>query len=192
MEPDDEDKSMLGTAQRQAFEEWLAQDDSKVHVIVSPVIFSTFSTTGADAWRSFKVERDALLAVLADHGTEHTFIISGDQHWSAILHMEVGLDSPYTLYEFQTTPLGSGLRGAPEQVNIHVIAMDNTHQVFGVFDVDTHVDPPALDFTLCAVGEPCAPQMEPPPSQQDISVGTVPYSVFFEGSERGFTLLPSE
>jgi alkaline phosphatase D len=192
MEPDDADKSMLGAAQRQAFEEWLAQDDSNVHVIVSPVIVSTFSTTGADAWRSFKVERDALLEVLADHGTKHTFIISGDQHWSAILHMEAGEDSPYTLYEFQTTPLASGTRFAPDKVNEHVIALDRWHQVFGVFDIDTHVDPPALDFTLCAVGEPCAVHMEPPPTQLDVSEATVPYSIFFEGSERGFELLPSE
>jgi hypothetical protein len=34
--------------------------------------------------------------------------------------------------------------------------------------------------------------MEPPPMQLDISEATVPYSAFFEGSDRGFVLLPSD
>jgi alkaline phosphatase D len=192
MDSDDEDKSMLGAAQRQAFEEWLAEDSSKVHVIVSSVLVGNFTTTGADPWTSFRVERDALLQVIADHRTPNTFVISGDQHWSAILHMELGDDAPYSLYEFQSTPLGSGIRGAPQRADESVLALDNTHQVFGVFDVDTQVDPPRLEYTLCAVGESCTPHMERPPTELDVTVATVPYSVSFKGSDRGFVMVPSE
>jgi phosphodiesterase/alkaline phosphatase D-like protein len=186
MDDNDADKSMLGTAQRQAFEEWLTGDDSRVHVIVSSVILSDFTTTGQDPWSSFSTERDALLDVLVEHATANTFVISGDQHWSAVLELSPGELEPYSLYEFQTTPLGSGLRAAPQDVDQRVIALDNKHQVFGVFDIDTRVDPPRLDFTMCAVNEPCTPHAEPGPQSVDIQTAVLPYSMFFEGGDHGF------
>ena len=201
MEPDDADKSMLGDAQRQAFEEWLVTDDSKVHVIVSSVIVGDFTTTGHDPWKSFKVERDAWLDLLAEHGTENTFVVSGDQHWSAILHMEPGDDVPYSLYEFQCTPLAKTERHGPPRTDGSVVGLDATSRMkLGVFDIDTRVSPPRLDYTLCAVGEPCAPTMEPGPVQLEpiidddrtYPVATLPYSASFEGSERGFVRLPDE
>lgn len=192
MEPDDADKTMLGAAQRQLFEEWLSGDDSAVHVIVSSVIFADFTTTGADPWTSFSVERDALLDTIAQNATKNTFIVSGDQHWSAVLHLTPGDVTPYSLYEFQTTPLGAGLRPAPEAPDDTALALDNTHQVFGVFDIDTRTEPPLLDFTLCAAGEPCEPHMEPAPEITGAAAANVPYSVAFEGSARGFIMVPSE
>ena len=186
MDANDADKSMLGTAQRQAVEEWLTGDDSRVHVIVSSVILSDFTTTGEDPWSSFSTERDALLEVLVEHATANTFVISGDQHWSAVLKLTPGELEPYSLYEFQSTPLGSGLRAAPENIDERVLGLDNKHQVFGVFDIDTRVDPPRLDFTMCAVDEPCTPHAEPGPVSVDINTAVLPYSMFFEGSEHGF------
>jgi alkaline phosphatase D len=189
MAANDAGKSMLGAAQHQAFEEWLASDDSRVHVIVSSVIVSDFRTTGADPWRAFSAERDALLAVLAEHKTANTFIVSGDQHWSAVLKLSPGGElEPYSLYEFQATPLASGERPVPAEPDERVLALDNKHLVFGVFDVDTRTDPPLLDFTMCAVGGPCAPHREPPPSTVARDQATLPYSLFFSGSDRGFVL----
>jgi alkaline phosphatase D len=182
-------KTMLGTAQRKALEDWLADDANRVRVIVSAVIFSTFRTTGADSWRAFEAERFALLDTIAAHGDKATTIIlSGDQHWSAVLRNEVGKPARYTVYEFQTTPLGSGLRAAPEKVDDTVLALDNTHRVFGLFDIDTQSEPPRLDFTLCAVGEPCNPHAEPPPRSIDHHTATVPYSLSFVASDRGLVL----
>jgi len=184
----DPTKTMLGAAQRKALEDWLANDPSRVRVIVSAVIFSTVRTTGADSWRAFEVERLALLAAIAAHGEKATIILSGDQHWSAVLRNTVDKPARYTVYEFQTTPLGSGLRPAPEKVNDSVLALDNTHRVFGLFDIDTRSDPPRLDFTLCAVGEPCNPHNEPPPRSIDPQTATVPYSLSFVTSDGGFVL----
>jgi alkaline phosphatase D len=186
MDANDADKSMLGTVQRQAFEEWLTRDDSRVHVIVSSVILSDFTTTGEDPWSSFSNERDALLKVLVEHATANTFVISGDQHWSAVLKLSPGELEPYSLYEFQTTPLGSGLRAAPQNIDDQVIGLDNKHRVFGLFDIDTRVDPPRLDFTMCAVSEPCDPHAESGPVSVDVNTAVLPYSMFFEGSDRGF------
>lgn len=184
----DPTKTMLGAAQRKALEDWLANDSSRVHVIVSPVIFSTVRTTGADSWRAFETERLALLDAIATHGKKTTFIVSGDQHWSAVLRNTVDKPARYTVYEFQTTPLGSGLRPAPEKTNDSVLALDNTHLVFGLFDIDTQVEPPRMDFTLCAVGKACKPHAEPPPRSIDHHTATVPYSLSFVASDRGFVL----
>jgi len=193
MEEDDVDKTMLGAEQRQAFEEWLADKTHRVHVIVSSVIFSQSTTTGADPWRSFSVERDALLAVLADNLTPNTFIVSGDQHWSAVLKFTHNdLDERYSLYEFQTTPLGSGERDAPNNANENITGLDNKHQVFGVFDIDTRQDPPLLDFTMCAVGRPCEPHTEPPPESIDVDTASLPYTLFFEGGANGFEMLDGQ
>jgi alkaline phosphatase D len=185
---DDADKSMLGPGQRQAFEEWLANDDSRVHVIVSSVLVNDFSGTGPDAWRSFATERDAWLDVIAAHGTANTFIVSGDQHWSAVLQLTHGELAPYVLYEFLTTPLHARLHKPPRNPDDSVLALDNTHLVFGVFDVDTRADPPELAFTMCAVGEPCAPHREAAPIYT-AEGGTVPHSLRFVGGPRGFTLV---
>jgi len=184
----DPTKTMLGAAQRKALQAWLANDSSRVRVIVSPVIFSTVRTTGADSWRAFEAERLALLDAIAAHGEKTTIILSGDQHWSAVLRNGVGKPERYTVYEFQTTPLGSGLRPAPEKLNDSVLALDNTHRVFGLFDIDTRSDPPRLDFTLCAVGAPCKPHAEPAPRSIDQHTATIPYSISFVASDRGFVL----
>jgi alkaline phosphatase D len=189
---DDVDKTMLGAAQRLALEEWLTDKTQRVHVIVSSVIVSPYTTTGADPWRSFSVERDAWLAVLAENATPNTFVVSGDQHWSAVIKLMEGEIAPYSLYEFQTTPLGSGKREVPQRNDELVMALDNKHRVFGVFDIDTRHDPPLLDFTLCAVGRACEPHMEPAPQAIDHSSTTVPYSLFFQGGARGFELLSEQ
>jgi phosphodiesterase/alkaline phosphatase D-like protein len=188
-DPDDENKTMLGAAQRQAFEAWLAEDDSRVHVIVSSVLFSKFSTTGKDAWKSFSTERDALLAVIAENETANTFIVSGDQHWSAVLRIAHDALEDYSLYEFQSTPIGSGERPAPEEPDETVIGLDNQQNVFAVFDVDTRADPPTLDFTMCGVNANCSPHTEPAPVTSEVSHTTLPYSLHFRGGPAGFSLI---
>lgn len=182
--PNDAKKTMLGAEQLRAFQRWLAEDDSRVHVIVSSVLVASFGTTGEDPWKGYAVERKAWLDTIAAHGTANTIIVSGDQHWSGIIHTTHG-EPPYSLLELQTTPLGSGTRKAPEGREA-IQALDNTHRVFGVFDVDTRAEPPELAFTLCAVGKPCEPHAEPPPRQIRAAAASVPYTLRFRGSDRGF------
>lgn len=186
----DPSKTMLGAAQRDALLYWLANDPSRVHVVVSPVIVSDFRTTGADAWRAFDAERRAMLDAIAANPRVTTFIISGDQHWSAVLRIEHKGDAPYTIYEYQTTPLGAGTRPAPERIDERVLALDNGHRVFGVFDIDTRAEPPTLDFTICAVGAPCAPHGEPAPRSTGPHSAVLPYSAHFIATSRGFALTP--
>jgi phosphodiesterase/alkaline phosphatase D-like protein len=186
-DPDGPDKSMLGSEQKQRLLSWLAANEYRVHVILSSVLMSDFSTTGNDSWSGFRDEREEILAAIATAETNHVIVISGDQHWSAILRLDRG-EPPYSIYEFQATPLGFEERGAPLDVDDRVLALDNTHQVFSVFDIDTRTDLPTIDYTLCAVGQACQPHDEPGPVTGG-SVTTVPYSVGFEGRDRGFELV---
>jgi hypothetical protein len=130
---------------------------------------------------------DRWLDVITAHATANTFIVSGDQHWSAILRLVYGELLPYVLYEFQTTPLAARVHRVSAQADETVLALDDEHRVFGVFDVDTRVDPPHLEFTLCAVGQACAPHAEPVPVPP-VAGTTVPYSVRFVGGPRGVSL----
>jgi len=186
-DPDGPDKSMLGGEQKQRLLAWLAANEYRVHVILSSVLISDFSTTGTDSWAGFANEREEILAAIAAEETNHVIAISGDQHWSAILRLDRG-EPPYTIYEFQATPLGFDERGAPLGIDDRVLALDNTHHVFSVFDIDTRADPPTIDYTLCAVGQACRPHDEPGPVTGG-SVTTVPYTVGFEGRNRGFELV---
>lgn len=185
-DPDGPDKTMLGAKQKAALLDWLAQDPSRVHVIVSPVLMHrSTSSTGQDSWQYFATERGEILDAIVGAGTANVFVISGDQHWSAVLRMDRGAD-PYSVYEFQATPLDFVLRGAPSHIDETVIGLDNKHRTFGVFDIDTSADPPIIDYTLCAVGDPCTPHEETRPPSGKTS--TVPYSVSFVGGDRGLRL----
>lgn len=188
-DPDGPDKSMLGEEQRAALVRWLGDSRRRVHVIVSSVLMSDFSTTGSDSWRSFADEREQILDAVGEAGTENVLVVSGDQHWSAVLRLDRGAPDSYSVYEFQTTPLAFSERGVPSPVDDTVVALDNTHRVFGVFDVDTRSDPPALVFTLCAVGAECRPGEEPMPDFAAPAT-VVPYTVRFEGGAAGFRMLP--
>jgi alkaline phosphatase D len=183
--PDGPNKSMLGAQQKQALKDWLANDHGRVHVIISTVLVSRFSTTGDDSWISFLIERNEILAAIHDMDTPNVMVISGDQHWSAVLRTDYGTPSAYSIYEFQTTPLAFSERGAPTGPDSTVTALDNTHRVFGVFDLDTRVDPPTVDFTLCAVGAPCSPGQEPLPATRGATTN-VPYHLQLKGGAHGF------
>lgn len=188
--PDDEHKSMLGARQKQALEAWLVDNRYAVHVIVSSVLFADYSTTGHDSWSSFSTEREDVFDILAETGTKNAFVISGDQHWSAVIRNAHGDLDPYTLYEFQATPLASGERPAPLRRDAGLLALDNTHNCFAVFDVDTMSDPVELTYTLCAVGAPCRPGEEGfPISPTDLAMTELPYTLRFRGSAHGFELM---
>jgi alkaline phosphatase D len=186
-DPDGPDKTMLGSEQKQRLLAWLSANEHQVHVIVSSVLMSDFSTTGSDSWTAFSTEREEILTAIADEGTSHVIVISGDQHWSAIMRLDRG-DPPYSIYEFEATPIGFDERVAPMEADDRLLALDNTHHVFSVFDIDTRTSPPTIDYTLCAVGEACRPHDEAGPVTSGSST-TVPYTVGFEGRDFGFELV---
>lgn len=188
---DDANKTMLGAQQKQSLKQWLKSDPARVHVLVSPVLVSRWNTTGTDSWIGFSTERNEILAAIHDADTRNLLVISGDQHWSALLRTDAGASNPYAVYEFQTTPLAFNTRAAPSSADSTVLALDNTHQVFGVFDIDTQPALPTIDFTLCAVGAACDPQHEPAPKSTGPTTATVPYSTRLTGGPHGLTLLPA-
>jgi alkaline phosphatase D len=187
---DDANKSMLGARQKAALEEWLVDDRYAAHVIVSSVLYADFSTTGRDAWTAFRTERQDLFDIIAESGTRNAIVISGDQHWSAVIRNDHGDIDPYALFEFQATPIASGERDATMRRDEALLALDNRHNVFAVFDVDTTVEPIELTYTLCAVGAPCRPGEEDSPiSPTQEALTEIPYTMQFRGGARGFELI---
>jgi phosphodiesterase/alkaline phosphatase D-like protein len=158
--PDDEYKTMLGAQQKEDLVDWLTCEPAKLKVIVSPVIWSDWSTTRDDAWSSYTTEREELLRYIANEHVGKVVILSGDQHWSAVFRY---VRDDYTFYEFLPTPLSKSRSTAPTVETDEILARDDDNYVFGVVDIDTTVEPTDIALTLCAADKPCQPGEEPAP-----------------------------
>jgi alkaline phosphatase D len=157
---DDARKSMLGAAQKRDLISWLRCEPATLKVIVSPVLWNDWAQTGADAWMSFKTEREELLGYIAQEAVGDVLLLSGDQHWSAVFRYE---RAGYRFYEFLPTPLSKTRGVAPSVETDEILARDDDNFVFGVVDVDTTAQPYTVDLTLCALDKPCRPGAEPEP-----------------------------
>ncbi len=103
-------QQMLDEAQWQALEDWLlaVRDDFPVKFIVSSsaVIFRFRMDIAADRWPGYPAERRRLLSLLARHGVENVFLLTGDLHTgyaiSGNLYGPQGRAIP--VWEFCATP----------------------------------------------------------------------------------------
>jgi alkaline phosphatase D len=183
--PDGDDKTMLGKRQREDLLHWLSHAPGRIKVVVSPVTFSDFATTGDDAWNSFAREREEIFSYIDEHRIDDVLLIAGDQHWSGVFEY----DRPdYRLFEFEPTPLSKGRAPASTAESSEILARDDDHFVFGVVDIDTRVDPATIDLTLCAAGAPCAPGAEPAPGTSldvDGLADNVPFTVHLTTDDIG-------
>ena len=154
-------KTMLGAQQKADLLTWLSCSRARIKVIVSPVIFSTWTATGLDSWAGYRHERDEILDFIAANRIDDVLLITGDQHWSAIF---LTTHRDYRFYEFLPTPLSKDHGTAPLEETPEIVARDDDHFVFGVVDIDTRPTPATIALTLCAGGQPCKPGEEPDPS----------------------------
>ena len=181
-DPDAAGKTMLGSEQKAALEAWAVSSQALVKVIVSSVSFSDFGMTRNDSWKGFRSEREELFAFFSENDVGPVVLITGDQHWSAVFRYEVASEqgTPYVLYEFMPTPLAFEVGSASTESSVEILARDDDHLVFGVVDIDTSVDVPRIDFTLCAVDETCEPHEHATPATAFDGEGeeeTVPFTV---------------
>jgi alkaline phosphatase D len=182
---DDEYKTMLGTQQKQDLVDWLTCEPAKLKVIVSPVIWNDWSTTGDDAWVSFTTEREELLGYIASEPIGDVLLLSGDQHWSAVFRF---IRDNYAFYEFLPTPLSKTRGTAPSAATDEILARDDDNFVYGVVDIDTTQDPINIALTLCALDKPCRPAEEPEPGTGLDVEGeseNVPFTIHLTGRDLG-------
>jgi alkaline phosphatase D len=159
--PDGAAKTMLGAQQKRDLLSWLACEPARLKIIVSPVVWNDWSTTGPDAWLSYADERDQVLGFIATRTRAPVILVSGDQHWSAVFRF---VRHGYTFYEFLPTPVSKNRASAYAGPSDEILARDDDNFVFGVLDIDTRLEPPQVALTLCAQGKPCQPGEEPEPT----------------------------
>ncbi len=138
-------KTMLGAIQKTALLNWLDNSQGKFKFIVSSVPFNQWSTTGSDSWYvGFNNERSQIFDHIRYEGIGGVVLISGDQHWSGAFKLDAA--PPYSFYEFQPTPGGIGNRGEPTTTDPQVLYKNDDYKGFGMFTVDTSVEPATLHY----------------------------------------------
>lgn len=183
--PDDEYKSMLGAQQKRDLVDWLTCEPAKLKVIVSPVIWNDWSTTGGDGWVAFTHEREELLGYIANERAGDVLFLSGDQHWSAVFRF---IRDDYVFYEFLPTPLSKTRGTAPNAGTDEILGRDDDNFVYGVVDIDTTQDPTNIALTLCALDKPCRPGEEQGPGTGVDVEGeseNVPFTIHLTGRDLG-------
>ncbi|KAK4051877.1 hypothetical protein OIV83_002582 [Microbotryomycetes sp. JL201] len=150
---DDENKSMLGQRQKEAFFDWLAKVNNTVtwKFVASSVPMMTLWSHGEDTWAGFTTERDELLDVM--QYVPNIIVISGDRHEFAAASLRT------TVTEFSTSPLSmfylpirtvsqSHGRGASGE-DILLKYLPDGNSKFSTFEVDTRTrNEPFVNVTV--------------------------------------------
>lgn len=147
-------KTMLGEAQRAALLEFIAKSTSEVCLIASPTPFHPHADTGPDGWaHGYAHERGSILQAIADRGAERFVLVTGDQHWPAVVRN--ALPGGGTVTELQCTPIAAFPRTPPEVPSIDFLYVGDGSPGFGLLEVEGASSPPGVTFSWNdASGEP--------------------------------------
>ncbi len=124
---DGPEKSMLGETQLQWLLSGLSASDAVFKFVITSVPLD-FTTTGNDAWRGFRYERDLIFDHIADGDIGGVVFLTADQHWFSAHHHNAGYK------EFQTGSLSAHLR-TPVVYSPHQVEVLETYN-YGVIDYD--------------------------------------------------------
>jgi hypothetical protein len=83
LQPDDEEKTMLGSEQKKALKEWLLQPGLTFKFLISPVPY-TVRLDLIDGWQGYITEREEILDFIEDNEIAGCVLLSADSHFSAI------------------------------------------------------------------------------------------------------------
>jgi len=138
MPDSDPGKTMLGETQWAWLKEQLSKPAER-RVIASSIQLIA-SDAGQETWSNLPAERQRMLQLLKDTGTENVCFISGDRHWSEFSVLQGVLPGP--LYDFTSSSLNQRhSRGTPTQ-NKHRLEPDTFHaENFGVLLFDWSTQP---------------------------------------------------
>jgi alkaline phosphatase D len=120
----DEGRSILGSAQREWLFNGLANSDARWNVLAQQVLMTRFQnrpgpdtvTWQMDKWDGYPLERQALIAAMADSGVANPVVLTGDIHSNWVARLTRDFDdesSPAIATEFAGTSLTSGGNGEP-------------------------------------------------------------------------------
>ncbi|HET6409277.1 MAG TPA: alkaline phosphatase D family protein [Chthoniobacteraceae bacterium] len=140
--PDGPEKTMLGAKQLEWLKRELSSSKARIKILATGSEWETFSQQ--DSWASFRTERDAFFAWIAEHQIEGIILLSGDRHFSAAYHV-VG-----KFVELSGGPFGSNnatLKPNPERFT----GWDEGRLWF-VLDLDTTKTNPAVAVELWQAG----------------------------------------
>lgn len=145
------DKTMLGAVQKQALKDWLLTSQAAFKFIVTSVPFNEHGNTGSveegqDNWNNFQDERAEIFNLIRDHCIPGVILLTGDQHWAGVFKLPYA--QPIALYEFMPNPLAVPLRPMTKANGPDILFKDNTRLVYGLFDIDTTVQPPRLHHEI--------------------------------------------
>lgn len=112
---DGSDKTMLGAEQLAWLKEALVGSDATFKLIACTVPLG-FGTT-EEHWNAYAVERDELLAFIAERAIPGVVWLTGDQHWFAAHHHDGDVR------EFQVGPVEAFLRDPPTELAPQVVAV---------------------------------------------------------------------
>lgn len=143
--PDGPGKTMLGAAQLAALESFLLASDAPVKLVVSPTPFHRFADTGLDCWYGgYRTERDAFFAFLANEAVGNVLLLSGDQHWPAVIRHDLG--GGRSVHELQCTPVAAFARTPTSAVDPSLLYVGDGSPGFGRLDVDATGSAPTVRF----------------------------------------------
>ena len=136
--------TMLGPAQKRWLLDTLSGSTGRIKFVCSPVPW-TFKAKGEspDTWNGFRVERAEIFDFLSAHEIGGVVLMSADRHRSDLWKIE--RDGAYDLFEFNSSRLTNQ--------HVHPTMADaefsyNRRQSFGLVDVDTTLDDPAVTYRI--------------------------------------------
>jgi alkaline phosphatase D len=139
---EDPDAVLVGEPQWSWLEEQL-REPADVRIIASSIqILPEFS--GWESWANFPNERNRLLSLLNNLGTNGVFFISGDMHWSELSRVDDAIDFP--LWEITS----SGLTRSKKTVspNIHRVVEPYTKPNYGLIEIDWDKRDPQITLSI--------------------------------------------
>ncbi len=139
----DDDRTMLGEAQRDWLTGGLRASETTWNAIVQQTVFASLNLGGGvvnpDQWDGYAVERQRLLSVFAEEGVQNVVVHTGDIHAAvfATLHRKANyFDTEIVGVEFVTTSISSnGLSNSNYPADFIKDAMRRQKNV-GFFDPD--------------------------------------------------------
>jgi alkaline phosphatase D len=96
-----------------------------------------------DSWASYSTERTELFEFIRQHGLGGVVVLSGDQHWSSLVH-----HAPYDVWEFNATPLAQHVNGQPLPSDPRLLIGYNATPAFGLIEVETRGASPWMTFQV--------------------------------------------
>lgn len=135
--PDGPDKTMLGSAQKQALKNWLMTSSSRFKFVVSSVMWSDFSRhiSYGESWPAFATERNEIFDFIKDNKIPGVVLISGDEHWGGVFKIQ-----PWNIYEILPDPMSWLLPGTTS-TDPQVLFKSVGKREFVQFEVDTQACP---------------------------------------------------